>query len=84
LTEDLSKGVIDRFRSLPMARSAVLAGRTLSDAIRNGAVITLMLAVGFLLGFRWQTSIFGMIGAMLVAMLFAYALSWVMASIGLA
>lgn len=84
LTEDLSKGVIDRFRSLPMARSAVLAGRTLSDAIRNGFVISLMLAVGFLLGFRWQTSIFGMIGGLLVAMVFAYALSWVMASIGLA
>ena len=84
LTEDLSKGVIDRFRSLPMARSAVLAGRTLADAIRNGFVITLMLAVGFVIGFRWQTSLFGMLGAMLVAMMFAYALSWVMASIGLA
>ena len=84
LTEDLAKGVIDRFRSLPMARSAVLAGRTLSDLIRNGFVITLMLAVGFLIGFRWQTSIFGLLAGMLVAMAFAYALSWVMASIGLA
>jgi len=84
LTEDLSKGVIERFRSLPMARSAVLAGRTLSDLIRNGLVITLMMTVGFLIGFRWQTSIFGLIGGMLVAMAFAYSLSWVMATIGLA
>jgi ABC transporter DrrB family efflux protein len=84
LTEDLSKGVIDRFRSLPMARSAVLAGRTLSDLVRNGFVITLMLAVGFLIGFRWQTSALGMLAGMLVAMVFAHALSWVMAAIGLA
>jgi ABC transporter DrrB family efflux protein len=84
LTEDLSKGVIERFRSLPMARSAVLAGRTLSDLIRNGFVIGLMMSVGFLIGFRWQTSVFGMAAGMLVAMIFAYALSWVMATIGLA
>ena len=84
LTEDLSKGVIDRFRSLPMARSAVLAGRTLSDLIRNGFVIGLMLAIGVLIGFRWQTSIFGVIGGLMVAMIFAYALSWVMAAVGLA
>jgi ABC transporter DrrB family efflux protein len=83
LTEDLSKGVIDRFRSLPMARSAVLAGRTLSDLIRNGVVITLMMVVGFLIGFRYQTSFLGLLGGMLVAMVFAYALSWVMAAIGL-
>ncbi len=55
LTEDLSKGVIDRFRSLPMARSAVLAGRTLSDLIRNGFVIGLMVIMGFLMGFRYQS-----------------------------
>lgn len=84
LTEDLSKGVIDRFRSLPMARSAVLAGRTVSDLIRNGFVIVLMLAVGMLIGFRWQTSLLGMMGGLLVAMAFAYSLSWVMATVGLA
>ena len=83
LTEDLNKGVIDRFRSLPMARSAVLAGRTISDLVRNGFVISLMMAVGFLIGFRWQTDIRGMVAGMLVAMTFAYALSWVMATIGL-
>jgi len=84
LTEDLSKGVIDRFRSLPMARSAVLAGRTLSDLVRNAFVIGLMVAVGFLLGFRYQTSFLGLIAGLAVAGVFAYGLSWVMALIGLA
>jgi ABC-2 type transport system permease protein len=83
LTEDLSKGVIDRFRSLPMARSAVLGGRTLSDLIRNAFVICLMLAVGFLIGFRYQTSFLRLVAALLVALAFAYALSWVMATVGL-
>ena len=84
LTEDLSKGVIDRFRSLPMARSAVLAGRTVSDLIRNGLIISLMLAVGFLIGFRYQTSFLRLVAGMGVSMVFSYALSWVMAAIGLA
>ena len=83
LTEDLSKGVIDRFRSLPMARSAVLAGRTLSDLIRNGFVISLMLLVGILIGFRYQTSFAGLIGGLALAMVFSFAFSWIMATIGL-
>ncbi len=83
LTEDLDKGVIDRFRSLPMARSAVLAGRTLADVVRNGFVITLMLVVGFLIGFRWQTNAFGMLAGLIIALAFSYAFSWVMATIGL-
>lgn len=83
LTEDLSKGVIDRFRSLPMARSAVLAGRTFADLARNAAVVSLMLVVGFAIGFRYQTSIWGFLGGVGLGLLFAYALSWVMATIGL-
>jgi ABC transporter DrrB family efflux protein len=83
LTDDLSKGVIDRFQSLPMARSAVLAGRTLSDLIRNVFVITLMLTVGFLIGFRYETSFLRLVAGVLVALAFAYALSWVMATLGL-
>ncbi|MFA9429772.1 ABC transporter permease [Egicoccus sp. AB-alg2] len=83
LTEDLSKGVIDRFRSLPMARSAVLAGRTFADLGRNAAVLTLMLLVGFLIGFRWETSLLGFLAGFGIALLFGYALSWVMATIGL-
>lgn len=83
LTEDLSKGVIDRFRSLPMARSAVLAGRTFADLARNGAVVTLMLLVGFAIGFRYQTSFLPFIAGVLLGLAFAYSLSWVMAVIGL-
>ncbi len=83
LIEDLNNGVIDRFRSLPMARSAVLAGRTVADLIRNGFVIGLMLVLGYALGFRPQTSLVPLAGALLVALAFAFALSWVMAAIGL-
>jgi ABC transporter DrrB family efflux protein len=83
LTEDLSKGVIDRFRSLPMARSAVLAGRTIADVIRNGFVLTLMLVVGFLIGFRWQTNFIGLAVGLALALLFSFAFSWVMACVGL-
>ena len=83
LTDDLSKGVIDRFRSLPMARSAVLAGRTFADLGRNAAVVTLMLLVGFLIGFRYQTSFLQFVAGVALGLAFAYSLSWVMAVIGL-
>ena len=83
LTEDLSKGVIDRFRALPMSRAAVLTGRTLADLIRNAAVLSLMLAVGFLIGFRYQTSFPRFLAGFALALVFAFALSWVMATIGL-
>jgi len=83
LTDDLSKGVIDRFRSLPMARSAVLAGRTFADLGRNTAVVTLMLSVGFLIGFRYQTSFLRFVAGAALGLAFAYSLSWVMAVIGL-
>jgi len=84
LIEDLNNGVIDRFRSLPMARSAVLAGRTVADLVRNVFVIALVLALGYVLGFRPQTSLVPLAGGLLMAMLFGYVLSWVMACIGLA
>jgi len=84
LNNDRASGVIDRFRSLPMARSAVLAGRTAADLLRNAFILTLQLGVGIALGFRWQTNIFGMLAALGVALAFGYACSWVMATIGLA
>jgi ABC transporter DrrB family efflux protein len=84
LTEDLQAGVIDRFRSLPMARSAVLAGRTISDLLRNAFVSGLMLTVGALIGFRYQTSFAQLVLGFLLAMGFAFSFSWVMASVGLA
>ena len=83
LTDDLSKGVIDRFRSLPMARSAVLAGRTFADLGRNTAVVSLMLVVGFSIGFRYQTSFLRFLAGVALGLVFAYSLSWVMAVIGL-
>jgi ABC transporter DrrB family efflux protein len=83
LAEDLAKGAIDRFRSLPMAGAAVLAGRTLSDLVRLALTLTLMLAVGYGIGFRPQTSLPGLLGAVAVGLLFGYAWSWVMAVVGL-
>lgn len=83
LTEDLSKGVIDRFRALPMARSAVLAGRTFADLLRGIFVMALMLVIAFLIGFRWQTSWLEFLAGFGIIMLFTFALSWVMATIGL-
>lgn len=83
LADDLAKGSIDRFRSLPMARVAVLAGRTLSDLVRSALTLTLMAAVGFVVGFRWQTDLFGLLAGIGVALAFGYAWSWVMAVVGL-
>jgi ABC transporter DrrB family efflux protein len=84
LAEDLAKGAIDRFRSLPMAGAAVLAGRTLSDLVRLALTLTLMLAVGSGIGFRPQTGLGSLLGALAVGLLFGYAWSWVMALLGLA
>lgn len=83
LTEDLSNGVVDRFRSLPMARSAVLAGRTFADLVRNAGVLTLMIFFAFALGFRWQSGFWRFLAGFAIGLAFSYALSWVMAVIGL-
>ena len=83
LARDASDGLIDRFRSLPMARSAVLAGRTLSDVGRNLFVVVLMTGVGYLLGFRIATGPGQALAALAVIVLFGFAFSWVMATIGL-
>lgn len=83
LAEDLSKGIIDRFRSLPMSRSAVLAGRTLADTVRNIFVVILMTLVGVIIGFRFQTGIGEIILATVITILFGFAFSWISATIGL-
>jgi ABC transporter DrrB family efflux protein len=83
LNNDRTKGILDRFRSLPMARSAVLTGRTMSDLIRNTIILGLQLAVGVLLGFRWQHGAANMFAAIGVALAFGYACSWLMAYLGL-
>jgi ABC-2 type transport system permease protein/oleandomycin transport system permease protein len=83
LNEDLSKGLIDRFRSLPMARPAVLAGRTLSDVVTNSLSIVVLLATGLIIGFSFHASAFEVIGGFGILLLFGYAFSWVFALLGL-
>ena len=83
LAEDLGKGVIERFRSLPMARSSVLAGRTSADLVRNVFVVLLMALVGFLVGFRVETGPLSFLGGIALLLIFGYALSWVFALVGL-
>ena len=74
LTEDLAAGIIDRFRSLPMARSAVLAGRTFADLVRNIFVNTLMLSVGFLMGWRFEQGFFSILCTTLLGTLWPFFL----------
>lgn len=83
LSDDLSKGMVDRFRSLPIARSAVLAGRTSADLLRNLFVVILMIIVGYILGFRFQGGFFHAIAAVALVLLIAFAFSWISATIGL-
>jgi ABC-2 type transport system permease protein/oleandomycin transport system permease protein len=83
LADDLSTGIIDRFRSLPMARSAVLAGRTISDAVRNVFVALMMTAVATLLGFRFHAGFIRAVGALALAVLFGHAFSWISAFVGM-
>jgi ABC transporter DrrB family efflux protein len=83
LAEDLQKGLIERFRALPMARSAVLAGRTTADLVRNVLVLLLMTGVGALVGFNFPNGALGFIAACALVLLFAYALLWGFAVIGL-
>ncbi len=83
LAEDLQKGLIERFRALPMARSAVLTGRTTADFVRNVFVVIIITAVGFAVGFRPTTGVLLYIAGILLILLFAYSLSWGFAVIGL-
>jgi ABC transporter DrrB family efflux protein len=83
LSEDLQRGVVDRFRSMPMARSAVLAGRTVADLVRNILIIFLMIAVGYLVGFRFHGGVAGAVGCIAVVAAFGFALSWIFAFVAL-
>jgi ABC transporter DrrB family efflux protein len=83
LAEDMKKGIIDRFRSLPMTRSAVLIGRTGSDIVYNVLSITIMALTGLLVGWRIRTSVWEALAGFGLLILFSYAFSWVMASVGL-
>jgi ABC-2 type transport system permease protein/oleandomycin transport system permease protein len=84
LSEDLKKGLMDRFRSLPMSRSAVLTGRTLADISTNVVQLVVMLAVGLAVGFRFDASWWEIAAGIALLLLIGYAFSWVFAFIGLA
>jgi ABC transporter DrrB family efflux protein len=84
LAQDLQSGIIDRFRSLPMARSAVLAGRTLADLVRSLVSLAIMIGLGLAVGFRFHAGVLSILGGLGLIMLFGYAFSWLYAAIGLA
>ena len=83
LADDLQKGIVDRFRSLPMSRSAVLAGRTAADLAINVIVLVVMSLTGLAVGWRIHTSVLEALAGYALLLLFAYAMSWVMAVVGL-
>jgi ABC transporter DrrB family efflux protein len=83
LVDDLKKGLVDRFRSLPMSRMAVLTGRTLSDIAMNALALAVMIAVGYAVGFSFDTSPAQVLGGIALCLLIGYAFSWVFACVGL-
>src|SRR5271157_2352230 len=83
LNEDLHKGLIDRFRSLPMARPAVLGGRTLADVVTNALSATILVITGLIIGFSFHTSALDAIAGAVLLLLFGYAFSWVFAFLGM-
>ncbi len=83
LTDDLKKGLMDRFRSLPMSRAAVLTGRTLADVSTNIVQIAVVLTVGLLVGFTFETSATDVIAGILLLLLIGYSFSWIFAFVGL-
>jgi ABC transporter DrrB family efflux protein len=83
LSEDLERGVIDRFRSMPMARSAVLIGRTVADLVRNVLIIGLMIAVGYIVGFQFHAGFLNALACVAVVCAFGLAFSWIFAYVAL-
>ena len=83
LATDLQKGLVDRFRSLPMARSAVLTGRTLADLVRSTFVVFVMWMVGLLVGFQPQGNVLSWVAAAGLLLLTSFAFSWISATVGL-
>jgi ABC-2 type transport system permease protein len=83
LAEDLSKGLVDRLRSVPMQQSAVILGRTIADLVKNTFTFIIMLVVAFAVGFRFEGTLWQAFVATVLFLLFAFALSWVQALVGL-
>jgi ABC transporter DrrB family efflux protein len=83
LNEDLHKGLIDRFRSLPMARPAVLAGRTLADVVTNALSVCVLVITGLIIGFTFHAGAGEIVAGFGILLLFGYAFSWVFALVGM-
>ncbi|HEY7477097.1 MAG TPA: ABC transporter permease [Actinomycetota bacterium] len=83
LATDVKSGLMERFHALPMARGAVLTGRTAADLTRNVFVVALMMVVGFIVGWRIHTNVLGLFAAGLLVLLFGYSMSWIFATVGL-
>jgi ABC transporter DrrB family efflux protein len=83
LNEDVRKGLIDRFRSLPMSRAAVLGGRTLADVATNTLSMTILLITGVVIGFTFNTTLSDAVAGIALLLLFGYAFSWFLAFLGL-
>ena len=83
LSEDLNKGLIDRFRSLPTARASVLAGRTLADVVTNALAIVILVGTGLIIGFGFDANVFEILAGFGLLLLFGFAFSWVFALIGM-
>jgi ABC transporter DrrB family efflux protein len=84
LAEDMKNGIIDRFRSLPMARSAVLIGRTTFDLAKNMILVAIVLVIGYLVGFRFQNGFVNAVWMIVLVMAVGFTFSWISACIGLA
>jgi ABC-2 type transport system permease protein len=84
LAEDMKKGIVDRFRSLPMARSAVLAGRTTFDLAKNLILLSIVIVIGYLVGFRFHNGLLNALGMIVLVMAVGFTFSWISACIGLA
>lgn len=83
MAQDLKEGIIDRFRTLPMSPSAVLIGRTNSDLVLNAVSMVIMIGTGFVVGWRFTTSVGSFLAGIALLLLFSYAFSWVMALVGM-
>ena len=84
IAEDLKSGLVDRFRSLPMARSAMLAGRATSDLGKNLVLLLVVIGIGYLVGFEFKNGLLGAIAMVVLVLAVSFAFSWVMATIALA
>jgi ABC transporter DrrB family efflux protein len=83
IAEDMQRGLIDRFRSLPMSRIAVLSGRTLADVATNSVQLVIMIAAGLVIGFTFSSTVPEVVAGLALALLIGYSFSWVFAYIGL-